>query len=303
MEQIASSLPTQNVKIAGFECDTDIENVRIHTMMQTTAFLPNAPLQTIPHNHPVFEAHIFVSGKTDMVTSGGIYRLQKNDLIILPPQMYHYAREAEGPISSIAFAFRYSKISNNHPTTDLYSMLDERLSDRTEPLCFEQIFPLAHRLFELTEEMSRHLAGKRNRLKTQTALVIYALMELLCPEARGEYTDNLSQITRQQYAIDTFFARNYQNNITIKDLADTIYLSERHANRILLELYHQTFKQKLIETRIQTAMQLLLSTELSISEIAQQSGYRSSVGFHSAFAQICGMTPAKYRAKMKKNIP
>lgn len=297
MEQ--TTLTIIPAKIDGFECDTCLSNVRIHTVMTSVAFLPHHPLFSTPHNHPLFEAHLIVGGNINMVTPKGTFRMQKNDLCLLPPCLYHCAETIDGDVSSISFSFSFSK-EDSEDTSDLYSALCERLGTLSAPLFFGQAFSVAHSLFELTEEMSRSHAGKEDRLKTKTAEVLFCLIDLLCPDCRGEYRDNLSLSTQQRLKIDSFFARNHHKDVSLKNLADALYLSERHTNRMLLDLYRLTFRQKLIEVRVQSAMHLLQSTTLSVAEIAKQSGYQSEVGFHSAFRKATGTTPAKYRSMMKQ---
>lgn len=286
-------------QIAGFECDTDIEDLRLHTVTCAVAFLPNQRLYLVPHNHPCFELHLLVSGSVNMVTTEGSYPLSKNDLCLLPPRLYHNAQELVSPISAISFFLTYSKTAA--PSAHgLYDAFDAKMRSFATPQRFERAFAPAHALLELTEEMGRWLPGKKDRLKTKTAEILFSFIDLICPELRGEYTDNLSPSAKQMLAIDAFFAHNHQRNVTLKDLADTIFLSERHANRILLDLYGMTFKQKLIETRVHVAMQLLQYTDLSVNEISERSGYRSAVGFHTAFRAACQMTPAKYRSMARK---
>lgn len=286
-------------KFTGFECSTQIENVLFHTVLKADAFLPNPALHTLPHNHAVFEGHLVLSKTACLVTPSGTLNLEKNDFFFIPPRMYHHAPRREEDDCSIAFGLSFQKT----PATgnfDLFTPLSETLSDLAAPLVFRRAFALSHALFELTEEMGRGSAGKRERLEMRTAQILFLLLDLVCPQLRGEFHDALSPATRQQLTIDAFFAQNYNKDVTVQHLADIIYLSERQTNRVLDDLYGLSFKQKLIETRIQTAMQFLQATNRPIREIAEQSGYRSAVGFHSAFRQLVGMTPAKYRSSMRK---
>ena len=53
------------------------------------------------------------------------------------------------------------------------------------------------------------------------------------------------------------------------------------------------------EYKIQMAAQLLLTTQLSISEIAGKIGYSNPNKFSSAFRSIIGMSPREYRNAKK----
>ncbi|MBR6530002.1 MAG: helix-turn-helix transcriptional regulator [Clostridia bacterium] len=286
-------------KATGFECETVIENTRFHTVLTAEAFLPSPTPQPLSHNHAVFEGHLTLSGSAELITPHGCFSMEKNDFCIIPPRTYHYTVEKKASVSAITFSFSFRKVEKESKT-DLYQALTEALNTDGKPLLFTRAFALAHTLFELTEEMGRGALGKSERLQTKTAEALFCLLDLICPSLRGECSDALSPSTRQQFAIDNFFAQNYDHDVTAKDLADIIFLSERQTNRVLEELYGLSFKQKLIEARIQIAMQRLIRTNLSVTEVARLSGYQSNVGFHTAFRQLTGMTPAKYRKMMKQ---
>lgn len=292
---------TLQAENTGFECDTLIENVSFHTTLTSEVFLPNRSPHHLPHNHSEFEGHLVTGTNAKFVTSSGILNLEKNDFCLLAPQMYHHIEEGEA-VSTLSFSFSFSEVSRPH-SADLYRALREKTDSLTEPVVLRRAFALAHALFSLTEEMGHGALGKADRLAFKTAEVLFALLDGLCPEVRGEYKEQLSPATRQRLTIDAFFMQNYEKDVTVRDLAEAIYLSERQTNRVLSELYGLSFKQKLIETRIHTAMQFLISSNRPISEIAEKSGYRSAVGFHTAFRQITGMTPAKYRSMMRRKQP
>ena len=81
----------------------------------------------------------------------------------------------------------------------------------------------------------------------------------------------------------------------INDLSDVLHLSASQANRILKEQYGQSFKEKLRSTRMQQSRLLLEQTDMKISDIAADVGYSSTAGFHPAFRDLFGVTPAEYR--------
>ncbi|MDM8143830.1 helix-turn-helix transcriptional regulator, partial [Megamonas hypermegale] len=57
--------------------------------------------------------------------------------------------------------------------------------------------------------------------------------------------------------------------------------------------------QYVIQQRIKEAQNLLLSTDLTITEIAFHCGYNNSNYFQSVFNNIVGMPPGKYRKSWK----
>ncbi|WP_409340281.1 helix-turn-helix domain-containing protein [Paenibacillus sp. MBLB4367] len=63
--------------------------------------------------------------------------------------------------------------------------------------------------------------------------------------------------------------------------------------------YQTTFKQKLLDTRIEVAKNLLATTELSVQEILERVGYSLHRSFVHVFKQKTGFAPVEYRRSMQ----
>ena len=72
-------------------------------------------------------------------------------------------------------------------------------------------------------------------------------------------------------------------------------ISPREALRCFQNGIHETPFEYLIEYRIEIAKKLLKSTKLSMTEVAQETGFSSSAYFSKIFKRECNMTPLEYR--------
>ena len=62
----------------------------------------------------------------------------------------------------------------------------------------------------------------------------------------------------------------------------------------------QTPREYLINHRTKKARQLLMNTELSIVDVAYQSGFSSHAHFSTQFRRLVGTTPQAYRKHSSK---
>ena len=92
---------------------------------------------------------------------------------------------------------------------------------------------------------------------------------------------------------DAFFYRH--RTLTLSDLASLLNLSQRQTQRLLRDNFGKTFSQKLTDARMAAASQLLAGTDLSVTEIAERSGYSSIEHFSAAFHRRMGCSPRAYR--------
>jgi LacI family transcriptional regulator len=83
--------------------------------------------------------------------------------------------------------------------------------------------------------------------------------------------------------------------ISVKDLLQEIPLSRRALERRFEKALGRMPKAEIMRVRIRRAQQLLGETDLSVTTIAQQSGFTGQNKFSEAFRRETGQTPGEYR--------
>lgn len=81
---------------------------------------------------------------------------------------------------------------------------------------------------------------------------------------------------------------------TLKEWATTVGASERTLSRLCSKEFPQSFSQWRQNIRLVLSLQLL-SSKMSIQEIAIESGYSSDSAYVQAFKKLFNQTPRKYQ--------
>lgn len=97
-----------------------------------------------------------------------------------------------------------------------------------------------------------------------------------------------------------YISYHFAEALTLERLAAEACISKYHFVRLFRERVGQSPHKYLAEIRLDTAQRMLISTDLSIAEIAVECGYSTASHFSTAFARRFGMTPTSFR--MKKNL-
>ena len=92
-----------------------------------------------------------------------------------------------------------------------------------------------------------------------------------------------------------FIQENYAEKLTLQEIADASAISTRECLRCFQASIQQSPMEYLMEYRIQMAAKLLETTDLSITEIAMETGWGSSSYFTKTFRSFRGKTPNTYR--------
>lgn len=92
-----------------------------------------------------------------------------------------------------------------------------------------------------------------------------------------------------------FIHANYQNSITLDDIAQSVSLSKSSVLNLFHKNLHTTPVSYLIHYRLRQAAKKLQYTELSIVQIAQDTGFDNAGYFCKSFRKYYQMTPGEYR--------
>lgn len=100
--------------------------------------------------------------------------------------------------------------------------------------------------------------------------------------------DFISQVTQ-------YIMANHSNSITLTDAAEYMHLSPSWFSSKFKTCTGLGFREYLTRIRVQKACEMLLDTNLSITQIAMDTGFNDSNYFGSAFKKVVGVSPRNYR--------
>ncbi len=95
--------------------------------------------------------------------------------------------------------------------------------------------------------------------------------------------------------IKLLIQEQFQKDITLNDIANRVFASAFYVSKIFKEEVGIGIKEYLTGVRIEEAKRLLTHTDLTISEIADRTGYKGQSYFGKVFKEIVGLTPSEFR--------
>lgn len=92
-----------------------------------------------------------------------------------------------------------------------------------------------------------------------------------------------------------FIEQNYQNPITVEDLAATCGWNRSYFGKMFKKAIGKTPQEFLLQYRMNRATELLHSTSFSIGDIGKSVGYENPLHFSRAFKNVYGVSPREWR--------
>ncbi|MCR5161854.1 MAG: AraC family transcriptional regulator [Lachnospiraceae bacterium] len=248
------------------------------------------------HYHDAIELIMVKENNYPITILDKEYILEPGDICFVPSRALHWIKGGRGerfillldtaPLSSFSDFHALEPmlmrpwIFNDHTFQDLYVRLYQELSEIIS-IYFSgsDMWELAiySRLLHILE-----LAGQ------------YYLQRKSAP---SEDNPGQTQINYEKFAnLMNYIDLHYSEQLTLEWAADYVGFSKYHFHRLFKDYTGITFHDHLINKRIQIA-QSLLSTDLSITEIAFRSGFTNSSSFGRVFRSQTGMSPSDFRKR------
>lgn len=257
-----------------------------------------APLlchQDFWHFHPEFEIVYVPHGRGRRFVGQKISQFEEGDLVLLGPNIPHNAFNfgfESTDYEEYVIQFKCSRIEKMAESFQEFSNILELLDKAHTGISVTG--EAKHRIGEMIKEMFELPPFQR----LMRLFLVLREMSLLTDfedlEARKFLSINTAYIRRieQVYQI---IQRDYQNDLSTRQLANELAMTESSFCRWFRNAAGKTFKQALTEVRIQKACALLIHSDLPVASIASQSGFNNISLFNRFFKAVVRTTPNNYR--------
>lgn len=267
--------------------------------------LPELYANVPMHWHSEFEINYIHCGKGEFICGNRKFTAAEGDILILPPNMLHTAYPCKDNIL-IYGAFVFSSV-----------LLGANSNDRCTAEC---IRPIINGNVLVNVHIPSDSENYDN-IKTMTDRIFFCIhedsprMDLLL---KGElmqlfwFLENSGNIIFQQSPRNSrndiirpvleYMARNYQNDITIEQLADLIHLSKSYFMKCFKDTVGVSAIEHLTQLRMNAICEALSTTGDKIADIAFRCGYSNLSNFNRQFLKKVGCSPDEYRKRNKAEV-
>lgn len=260
---------------------------------------------TIPKDFPQVALHwqnsmelVFVKKGTGMVyVDLDPFTARAGDIFVFVPGMLHSLSQYPGE------AMEYENI-----------IFDVELLGGSSDLCYQRyLLPLqsgrlplpsrlapGHPCYDIALEHLRRLENvNRERMlgyELQVKGLLLSLLSLLVSQSDGAPpSDNTD--TRRLKTILQYVTMHYTETLPVAEAAAVCQCSPSHFMRWFKQMTGQGFTEYLNAYRLNTAAELLRTTDDTVLAVAEQTGFKNLSYFNRAFKTHYGLTPKEYRRR------
>jgi len=267
------------------------------------------------HRHDYLEFSYVVSGSGGETINGVLHPMKPGTFtFILPYQVHEIFTDPGSDLVLYNCIFSMDLLMETGVRDSFASLFDD--SDRLPPFVqFEgddvdavgRLFEEMLREYEACDRWSETVL----RAKLTEALVRFdrrrrreadaARADAADADARRMGSPAASPAAKPSvWPIIHYIHSNYREELTLADLAKKFSMSVSRISEVIKEATGQTYVHFLHGLRIRHASGLLVSTDMSVAEIAHEVGYGSYKTFSRIFRESKGVVPTQYRKRKWK---
>ncbi len=242
------------------------------------------------HSHDdAFEVFCVKFGECTIDVSTVSYHLHMNECLIVPPNTPHrtQAVSEDAVVSCLPF-----RLVENEKKAQFIEMVS--------PCTKIYASPLLVSLHDSAEINGNNTDYDKERDALIDKLIFAEIVTLTIKKAETAALYENTKIKSYLDMIDDFFSNPANYNQSAQELADSMHISVRHLNRLLLQHLGKSFGELIRDRRLTLSQWMLRNTEISIDEIYEKVGYTSKSAFFKLFKNLTGLTPKQYRDTILK---
>lgn len=257
------------------------------------------------HAHKEVEIMYVINGRCTVDTEDESISMKKGDFILLDSNVSHrLIVEKESPCRMLNVEFSFVPKEGCFPSMkDLAnenSNFAEFLSLGRPYAVLKDPNDVYYTLKNLVLELDKKEKDKEIVIQLHLAQLLIQISRMVMEERKNERDHQQANV----YVKKTieYLHQNYDCNIQVKDIGDTVNIHPGYLHRIFKKQTGFTIMEYLTSLRMEKAKMLLADTDIPVIEISYYVGINSRQYFSYLFKKHTNMTPIEYRKSVSQDI-
>lgn len=244
------------------------------------------------HHHTECELSLVISGSGKYNVDKTEYTFNSGDIFLFAGNEMHFITEIYSDLDLLNIHFE-PRLLWEHPEGNmLLSLFFARNNN------FKNIFrneeSISSNILSIEKELSDLQIGYQTECKNLLFSILIYILRNYNYIDKSEYTENYHSTAKKLKQTLAYIDENLDQKIQLSDLAHIACMSDTYFSTIFKKYNGISPWDYIAIKRVEKAIHLLKTANMSKLEIAESCGFSSSSNFYKIFAKITGKTPSEY---------
>lgn len=253
----------------------------------------------IPHYHEDIEICAVREGSVGYVVNGKLHIVNPGETIIINSGNIHYSTPVQDERAYYTIIIDHPNLLCSSLAVERKAVLPVTTNKDIDTIIFKDDCKIGKKMFKDCLEMHKYIGDE-----FRTTLQFFKIWENILESCEdlfkfSEVSSNADPHMESFKAMLTFIRAQYREKISLDDIANSGNVSRTLCNTIFKKYTSGSPFDELLRFRCQKAGEFLESSKMSITEIAEETGFSSPNYLTEVFKRQYGLSPREYR----KNFP
>ena len=244
------------------------------------------------HYHTECELSLVAEGRGKYAVNGKEYEFSAGDVFLFGGNEMHFITDIYSDLNLLNLHFEPSLLWEHPDGNMLLSLFFARTA------AFSNHFPSEAFIADKITSIERELHERQIGYETECRQLLFsALIHMLrhygCID-KTEYTENDYSTAKKLKQAILYIDENLEQKLRLDELARIACMSETYFSTVFKRFNGISPWEYIAIKRVEKAICLLKTSNMSKLEIAEACGFTSSSNFYKMFSRITGKTPSDY---------
>jgi len=251
------------------------------------------------HKHNYVEMMIVLSGNITHEIDGSELTLSKGEILVMNKHVTHSVRRSgknDIGVNIIMSDRLIDGVAAELSGTVFSSLIKENTKADGAPIYLAFSTEGRKYIENIIENLLFELTEKNTDTGIMTGTVSLLLRYLSIENKELLKLGNLKTDKDESRRIEILsYLRSHYRTASLSELGERLYLTVPYLSKITVQLFGKSFKELVIDERMQRAKTAFESTKMPIGDVIRSVGYENESYFHREFKKRYGVTPLAMR--------
>lgn len=240
------------------------------------------------HSHTFWELHLCLCGKCTLQLDLTSLELTQNQMILIKPGQIHTTANQSDDYTELVWGFSVPDHSVHMLLIEFFGTPMLQIADKNILSAVEQI----------VDNMWQQEYGFYSVVQAQLSSIFFSFVRHTgCLNNSVGYEKTHS---KEMMQIVEYVRENLFSNITLDDVSTAFFVGKGYINRLCNEEYGMSFVMMKRQLQTERIRELLKDNDMSVDEIARETGFTDRYSLSKFFKKQEGMPPVQYRKSFRK---